>query len=68
MTGLMGHFPSLRAPPRRWRAPCASASVPWWALVNLNPPESPLPMAVAIAGCGLGSALCYWLLTGKRSA
>ena len=32
-------------------------------LVNLNPPESPLPMA--ITRCGFGSALCYWLLTGK---
>jgi DHA1 family bicyclomycin/chloramphenicol resistance-like MFS transporter len=38
MTGLMGHFPSPQAPPRRWRAPCALALGPWW---GAGQPQSP---------------------------
>ena len=66
MTGLMGHFPSPQAPPRRWRAPCALALGPWWGPGQPSIPRIAAPMAIAIAGCGLGSALSYWLLSGKR--
>ena len=56
MTGLMGHFPQSAG-----TASALAGTLRFGigalvgVLVNLNPPESPLPMAVAIAGCGLGS-------------
>ncbi|MEH8172083.1 Bcr/CflA family multidrug efflux MFS transporter [Aeromonas veronii] len=67
MTGLMGHFPQSAG-----TASALAGTLRFGIgalvgiLVNLNPPHSPLPMAIAIACCGVGSTLSYWLLTGKR--
>jgi len=67
MTGLMGHFP-LSAGTASALAGTLRFGIGALVgiLVNLTPPQSPLPMAIAIACCGVGSTLSYWLLTGKR--
>jgi DHA1 family bicyclomycin/chloramphenicol resistance-like MFS transporter len=67
MTGLMGHFPQSAG-----TASALAGTLRFGIgalvgiLVNLNPPESPLPMAIAIASCGFGPAISYWLLADKK--
>ncbi|MGK4476248.1 Bcr/CflA family multidrug efflux MFS transporter [Aeromonas molluscorum] len=69
MTGLLGHFQQAAG-----TASALAGTLRFGIgalvgiLVNLDPPQSPLPMAIAIAGCGLGATLCYWLLAGRRPA